>query len=210
MSSELLQQRLCLFGGTFNPVHRGHLAMAEVALEQFALDQVIWVPAGHPPHKPLLGGVTSEERLEMVRLTIAGNSKFSLSLVDINRTGPSYAIDTLGLLKAENPDAQWFWLIGQDSLLDLPTWFCANELIFSCEWIIAPRSVQQNELSRQLNVLEIQFGQRFWLLQDFSMDISSTAIREALKNGQSVQNWLLSPVSDFISRNKLYQSCEYL
>jgi nicotinate-nucleotide adenylyltransferase len=206
MSSELLRQRLCLFGGTFNPVHRGHLAMAEAALDQFALDQVIWVPAGHPPHKPLLGGVTSEERIEMLRLTIAENPQFSLSLVDINRSGPSYAIDTLSLVKAGNPDAQWFWLIGQDSLLDLPTWFRANELIFSCEWIIAPRSGQQNELSRQLNVLEIQFGQRFWLIKDFSMNISSTAIREALKRGQSVEPWLLSPVSEFIFRSKLYQS----
>jgi nicotinate-nucleotide adenylyltransferase len=205
MSSELLRKRLCLFGGTFNPVHQGHLAMAEVALEQFALDQVIWVPAGHPPHKPLLGGVTSEERLEMVRLTIAGNSKFSLSLVDINRSGSSYAIDTLSLVKAGNPDARWFWLIGQDSLVDLPTWFRANELIASCEWIIAPRSGQQNELSRQLSVFEIQFGQQFWLLKDFSMNISSTAIREALKNGQSTETWLLSSVSEFIFKNKLYR-----
>jgi nicotinate-nucleotide adenylyltransferase len=206
MSSELLQQRLCLFGGTFNPVHQGHLAMAEAALNQFALDQIIWVPAGHPPHKPLLGGVTSQERLEMLRLTIAGNPKFSLSLVDINRSGPSYAIDTLSLVKAENPDARWFWLIGQDSLVDLPTWFRANELISSCEWIIAPRPGQQNELSRQLSVLETQFGQRFWFLKDFSMNISSTAIREALKRGQSVEPWLLSPVTKFIFRNKLYQS----
>jgi nicotinate-nucleotide adenylyltransferase len=179
--------------------------MAEAALNhQFALDQIIWVPAGHPPHKPLLGGVTSEERLEMLRLTIAGNPKFSLSLVDINRSGPSYAIDTLSLVKAENPDARWFWLIGQDSLVDLPTWFRANELIASCEWIVAPRSGQHNELLRQLSVLEIQFGQRFWLLQDFSMDISSTAIREALKNGQSTETWLLPTVDQFIRRNRLY------
>jgi nicotinate-nucleotide adenylyltransferase len=206
MSSESLQQRLCLFGGTFNPVHRGHLAMAEAALNQFALDQIIWVPAGHPPHKPLLGGVTSEERLEMLRLTISGNPKFSLSLVDIDRSGPSYAIDTLSLVKAKNPDARWFWLIGQDSLVDLPSWFRANELISSCEWIVASRSGKQNELSSQLSDLEIQFGQRFWLLKDFSMNISSTAIREALKRGQSVEPWLLSPVSKFILSNKLYQS----
>jgi nicotinate-nucleotide adenylyltransferase len=179
--------------------------MAEAALKQFALDQIIWVPAGHPPHKPLLGGVTSENRLEMLHLTIAGNPQFSLSLVDMDRSGPSYAIDTLSLVKAEKPDARWFWLIGQDSLLDLPTWFRANELISSCEWIIAPRPGQQNELSRQLSVLEIQFGQRFWLLKDFSMNISSTAIREALKNGQSTETWLLPTVTQFIQRNRLYQ-----
>ncbi len=208
MSSELLRQRFCLFGGTFNPVHRGHLAMAEVALEQFALDQVIWVPAGHPPHKPLLGGVTSEERLEMVRLAITGNSKFSLSLVDINRTGPSYAIDTLALLKAENPDAQWFWLIGQDSLVDLPTWFHANELIAACEWIIAPRSDYRNEFFNLLMKLEVQFGRRFWLLKGFSMDISSTEIREGLKNGLGVESWLLPSVNQFIQKRKLYQISE--
>lgn len=179
--------------------------MAKIALEQFDLDQVIWVPAGHPPHKPLLGGVTSADRLEMVRLTIAGNPKFSLSLVDIDRSGPSYAIDTLGLLKAENPDAQWFWLIGQDSLVDLPTWFRANELIASCEWIIAPRSSYGSEFSNLLKKLEAQFGKRFWSLQDFSIDISSTEIREALKNSRSVESWLLPPVNQLIQRNRLYQ-----
>lgn len=180
--------------------------MAEAVLEQFALDQVIWVPAGHPPHKPLLGGVTSEERLEMLRLTVAGDSRFLLSTIDIDRSGPSYAVDTLNLLKAENPDAQWFWLIGQDSLVDLPTWFCASELISSCEWIVAPRSGQQSELLRQLVDLEDQFGRRFWLIKNFSMNISSTAIRGALKKGQSIESWLLPQVNEFIQKNRLYSS----
>lgn len=206
VSPLLTKKRLCLFGGTFNPVHRGHLAMAEVALGQLALDQIIWVPAGHPPHKPLLGEVTSADRLEMVRLTIASNPKFSCSSVDIDRSGPSYAIETLGLLRAENPNARWFWLLGQDSLVDLPNWFCADALISSCEWIVAPRAEHQNELSSLLIDLETQFGPRFWLLKNFSMDISSTAIREALKKGQSVRSWLLPSVDHFIRRKNIYQS----
>lgn len=113
--------RLGLFGGTFDPIHLGHLILAEQCRESCALEQVWMVVAGSPPHKP--GGRTSvAHRLEMARIAIAGQPAFSVSDIEATRPGPHYSVDTLEAIRQERPNDELFFLIGADSLADLPSW----------------------------------------------------------------------------------------
>ncbi|MBC8121869.1 MAG: nicotinate (nicotinamide) nucleotide adenylyltransferase [Gemmatimonadaceae bacterium] len=196
--------RVCIFGGTFNPVHRGHLAMARAARDQHALDLMLWTPAGHPPHKPLAGGATTHERLTMVELAIAGEAGFAVSPVDIARSGPSYAIETHALLAAQYPLAEWFWLMGEDSLADLGNWYCACELIGRCHWLVAPRPGDRTDLDRSIEQLQQHFGGNFSVLREFYSDISSTRVREQIATAQNIEALVPEMVAAFIYKNKLY------
>lgn len=132
-------QNVAIFGGTFNPVHVGHLVIAAIALEQFGLDQVIWVPTYQPPHKtdhlP-----DFDHRLEMVRLAISHQVKFTVSDIEAQHAGVSYAITTLTDLQSFYPDANWYWIIGSDAFQTLPKWRGSNILARECTWLVAPRS----------------------------------------------------------------------
>ena len=114
--------RVGIFGGTFDPPHVGHLILAEECRTQLRLDRLLWVVTNQPPHKLDQTLSPVEKRVEMVQLSIAGNSHFELSRVDIDRPGPHYAVDTVRLLQEQLPEAELFYLMGGDSLHDLPTW----------------------------------------------------------------------------------------
>src|SRR5262249_55888086 len=114
--------RLGLFGGSFDPVHYGHLLLAETCREQCRLDAVWFVPAAVPPHKQARELSSAENRVEMLKLAIAGNEAFSVYQMEIERGGVSYTVDTLEQLHAEDPTRELFFLMGADSLADLPTW----------------------------------------------------------------------------------------
>jgi nicotinate-nucleotide adenylyltransferase len=137
-------QKIGTLGGTFDPIHSGHLRIAEAAQAQLQLDQILWVPAQQPPHKsgqqpPLL---TFEHRLEMVRRAIAPYPRFALPSLPELRSPTSqisYAIDTLRALQGLYPSAQWYWIIGLDAFQTLPFWRARQILAQSCCWVVAPR-----------------------------------------------------------------------
>lgn len=140
-------QRLAIFGGTFDPIHWGHLVLAQTALHQVPLEQVIWVPSQNPPHKQ---AALFQHRVEMVQRAIADNPGFTVSLVEKSR-GASYAIDTLINLSAEYPNTHWYWIVGLDTFQTLPRWYRGQELAQLCDWLIAPRlpggeNIAQSEL----------------------------------------------------------------
>ena len=114
--------RLGIFGGSFDPVHYGHLLLAECAWEQCRLDQVWLLPAATAPHKQDVQPTSADQRMEMLRLAIAGNDHLAISTLEIERGGVSYTVDTLTAIQAEHPDAELFLLMGADSLHDLPDW----------------------------------------------------------------------------------------
>lgn len=114
--------RLGLFGGTFDPIHLGHLVLAEQCREALGLEKVWFIVAGEPPHKRGVERTATAHRLEMVRLAIAGNPALEVSDIEAKRPGPSYSVETLAEIKAQRPDDDLFFLIGADSLVDLPTW----------------------------------------------------------------------------------------
>jgi nicotinate-nucleotide adenylyltransferase len=130
--------RLGLYGGTFDPIHLGHLILAEACREACALDQVWFVVAGAPPHKP--GGRTDvNHRLEMVHLAIAGNSAFEVSDVETRRPGPHYSVETLETIALERPEDDLYFLIGADSLVDLPHWRSPERILALSSLVVANR-----------------------------------------------------------------------
>jgi nicotinate-nucleotide adenylyltransferase len=132
-------QKRAIFGGTFNPIHWGHLLIAETALDQEQLDQVIWVPSYHPPHRSTANLTDVGHRIEMVKQAIAPHPSFTLSTVEREREGTSYAINTLNDLKHLYPDCQWYWIIGLDAFQSLPRWYRNQELAGQCGWLVVPR-----------------------------------------------------------------------
>ncbi|MGM3305819.1 nicotinate (nicotinamide) nucleotide adenylyltransferase [Anabaena sp. WFMT] len=129
-------QRLAIFGGTFDPIHRGHLLVAEIAQAQLHLEQVIWVPSRNPPHKQ---AALFEHRVAMLQLATANNPAFTVSLIERERSGTSYAINTLIDLSTCYPNTHWYWIIGLDAFQTLPRWYLGHELAQMCDWLIAPR-----------------------------------------------------------------------
>lgn len=197
-------RRVCIFGGTFNPIHWGHLVMAQQAYEGFGLDEVLWVPAGQPPHKALSGGATTEQRVEMVRLAIDGCPYFRLSQVDATRDGPSYAYQTLQILRREYPQTEWYWLLGEDAVQDLINWYRADDVIPCCHWLVAVRSGDA-PLKAYLESLSTKYQTGFSLIEGPVFDLSSTLVRERLNQGRSIRFLVHPKVDQFIFEQELYR-----
>ena len=193
-----------LFGGTFNPVHCGHLAVAQRALDQFALDAVIWIPAGLPPHKPLASGASNHERLEMVKLAIGDCPQFYWSDLELRRPGRSFAIDTITQFKADYPHVQhWHWIIGADAIADLPTWHRASDVAGCCHWIVAPRPDMSGDLLLDTVKQTLPNLQATWLTE-VELAISSSTIRELLHRGKTVTDLVPLSVATYLKEMHLY------
>src|SRR5829696_5244578 len=126
-------------GGTFDPIHIGHLAVAEEAREALRLDRVLFVPAGEPPHKPLGSAIPVDDRSAMVRLAIADNAAFELSSVEVDRRGPSYTVDTVEQLAGDHPDAELHVILSAETFAELPTWHEPDRLFAGAHVAVVPR-----------------------------------------------------------------------
>ncbi|MCL6435138.1 MAG: nicotinate (nicotinamide) nucleotide adenylyltransferase [Leptolyngbyaceae cyanobacterium HOT.MB2.61] len=201
-------RKIAIFGGTFNPIHWGHLLIAETALDQAALDQVIWVPTFRPPHKQQLLPAFAQ-RLEMVQCAIADHPAFSLSSIDMEQKGVSYAIETLQRLQVLHPSAQWFWILGSDTFQTLPKWYKSHLLIDQCTWLVAPRwsgnciSAEVEKL-REAVTAQLNATLRWQLLQMPAIAISSSLIRQYRLEGRSIRYLVPDPVKIYIEKHKLY------
>lgn len=202
-------QQLAIFGGTFDPVHWGHLLVAETALHQIPLDQVIWVPSLNPPHKQ---AALFEHRLEMVRLATTDNPAFAVSLVEANRCGTSYAINTLIDLSAFYPNTHWYWIVGLDTFQSLPRWHRVNELAQLCDWLIAPRLIR-GETIAQSELICKQVAQELtnqslpihWQLLHIPLvGISSSMIRNLCRDRQSIRYLVPDAVRIYTANHNLY------
>ena len=187
--------RIGLFGGTFNPIHRGHLLLAEGAIRTLNLDEVWWIPAHLPPHKEVEGKISAQGRARMVELAIQGNPKFCLCRVELERPPPSYTIETVRMLQKQQPNAEWFFLIGSDTAQELPTWREIQELMQRVQFISIPRLGQQGQALPQ-GVREIPVQ---------TLDLSSSQVREKIRRGESVSEILPPPVLDYIRQRGLYR-----
>ena len=211
-----MAKRVGLFGGTFNPVHLGHLRGAEEIREVFHLDEIIFVPSSIPPHKLTEGVIEASHRLEMVRLAVSGNPYFSVSDVEISRPGKSYSIETIRYFRERRQDA-FFFILGSDAFSDIETWKEFQNLFLFCHFIVMTRPGSEKELSlpRAL-VPNFQYAseEKAWVhvsgymlyLKEISfLDISSTKVRELIKKGRSVR-YLISPeVDTYIQEHSLYR-----
>lgn len=188
-------------GGTFDPIHFGHLLLAERAREAAALDVVLWVPARNPPHKPGRSPAPAESRLEMVRLATAGHPAFAVSRVEVDREGPSFAIDTLDLLQRSHPGSELCFILGLDAALEIQTWHRYEEVIARCRLLVGRRPGFEGSLPPPLTG-------RFSLFEVPQIDVSSTEIRRRLAAGMSVRYMTPEAVQSYLEEHGLYRGAE--
>ncbi|MFY9188150.1 MAG: nicotinate-nucleotide adenylyltransferase [bacterium] len=199
--------RLGIMGGTFDPIHYGHLVTAEAARTAFNLDQVLFVPNRLPPHKKDYQVSEAKDRYLMAVLATITNKYFEASRLELDRAGISYTIDSLRALRAAHgPEAELHFISGADAILDLLGWKDVDELLALCYFIAATRPGYQ--LSEQLQRLQEDYPNRVFRVEVPALAISSTDIRRRVELGKSIKYLLPEPVEHYIYKNKLYLSPE--
>lgn len=195
-----------MFGGTFNPIHNGHIQLALCSARQLHLDKVLLIPTHTPPHKQYQEETTAWQRWEMCRLAVRGYENLEASDIEIKRPGASYTVDTLRELKQEFPDTQLYLITGADMFLTVQNWKCAAD-IFSMAVICGVPRDQENEkiLQKQETILGRDFGAKTALLEMPPVPISSTQIRERIKKNLPIGKWVPPSVERYIWENHLYQ-----
>ena len=201
--------RTAFFGGTFDPVHTGHLALAREVLKQGRADRILFVPAPSPPHKETARISAFEHRLAMVRLAIGGEAGFAWSDLESRRPGKSYTIDSLAELSADGSYGEVLLLIGADSLRQLHLWYRCHELVRGHGLIVYPRrgeAVTAAELREHWSEAETDRLLRSLMVSAPEFPLSSTQIREKVKKEGigSVSAFVTRPVADYITAHQLY------
>lgn len=194
-------------GGTFDPIHIGHLILAETAFEQLHLDVVRFLPSGKPPHKrDRLGCGTEEQRVDMVSLAIKDNPNFELSLEDMVKNDYSFTYSLLERFKAQNSKEDLYFIIGADSLFDFEKWRNPERICQLCTLVVATRNqASDEELLNQINRLEDLYHGHFIVLRSPDLDISSSDIRRSVKMNQSIRYYVPESVREYINKHHMYK-----
>jgi nicotinate-nucleotide adenylyltransferase len=213
------KRRVGLFGGTFNPIHLGHLRGAEEIREAFRLQEVIFIPSSSPPHKGTEKVIEASHRLEMTRLATADNAYFSTSDIELSRPGKSYSIDTIRYFRGKHQDALFF-ILGRDAFVEIETWREFQNLFSLCHFIVMARpGSQKNNLFSHLPgalIPAFQYqpeektwihlsGNRLYLKEISFLDISSTKVREVIEKGESARYLIPSEVEAYVQKHGLYR-----
>lgn len=211
-----------LFGGTFDPVHNGHLRAAEEVLKLAPLDRILFIPSYRPPHKTAATAASAEDRLRMVELACAGRPGFEPSAIEVEARETSYSIVTLGKVRARFPSARLFFILGIDAFLEIGTWREHERVVAECSFLVLGRP--GFDLKRAWGVLEgrlagrtvrlapeegpvraLPAGPRVFLVPIQALDVSSTAIRERLARGETVRGLVPDAVEAYIRDRRLYR-----
>jgi len=216
-----------LFGGTFNPIHSGHIRVVQEVKKGFGLDKIFIIPSALPPHKTPNALVDAEDRIEMIRLSFSNHPEFSVSDVELNRSGPSYTIDTVRHFKSILPqDAKLFLILGSDAFLEIDTWKSYKDLFLLICFIVMPRGAEgkngrmfvrktvgdylKSKISEGYNLSASQSSyihkekQPVYVFDVTPIDISSTKIRRLIKNGRPIKSLVPENVEAFIKSKGLY------
>lgn len=189
--------RLLLFGGTFAPIHTGHLILAEWARQRYDFDKVIFLPAGDPPHKE--GEWEASFRLKLVRRATADNPRFRVDDRELRRTGPSYTLTTLESFAEENPDEEIYFLMGEDSLRDFHKWYAYEKLLGMAHFLVAKRD--REAASDAILSNYVKKGARMEYLDAPYIDLSSTMIRERLMAHKSIRYLVPESIRDMLEES---------
>lgn len=194
-----------IFGGSFNPIHYGHLMICEYIKGEMGLDKVIFIPTGNPPHKEI--GVSAEDRYEMVRLAISSNPDFEISDIETTRLNLSYTVDTIRELKKIYKEEKLYFLIGLDSLFQLKTWKKIGDLSQEIEFVVAlrPGYIDKEEINNEIDFLRENFGTRINLIKTPLYEISSTDLRDRIHEGKSLRYLIPKKVLDYIEESGFYK-----
>jgi nicotinate-nucleotide adenylyltransferase len=217
---ETANKRIGLFGGTFNPIHLGHLRGLEEVREAFRFQETVFIPAAIPPHKVTEGVIEARHRLEMVKLAIMTNPSFSISSVEVDRPGKSYSIDTLQYFRERDENASLFFILGKDAFKEIKTWK-ENQRLFSLSNFIvmtwpgfgkAPFHSQLPDFlassfqyDQQVKAWVHSSGHTLHFKEITFLDISSTKVREMIERGESVKYLIPVEVETYIKKHGLYQ-----
>ena len=197
--------KIGVLGGTFDPVHIGHLIVAEEVRSKLELAEVIFVPAGQPWLKSHRSISPAADRLEMLRRALQSNPHFRVSTVDINRPGPSYSVDTITDLQDQlGAEAQFHFIIGPDALVGLPTWREPARLVEMCQIVGVTRPGYQDFDLKLLEPTIPQASRRIMLLEVPQIGVSSSEIRERVAQGLPIRYQVPEPVEEYIRQHKLY------
>jgi nicotinate-nucleotide adenylyltransferase len=192
-----------VLGGTFDPVHNGHLHIARSLQEALNLDRVVWVPAGRPPHKAGQIVSSDEDRLAMLRLALEGSPCDEISTIDLERAGPSYTADTLELLAQQLQPARLVFLMGEDSLRDLPTWHEPERIVQAAELAVAGRPGIDADLELVARDVPSVRG-RVRIVPIDEVAISSSDIRQRARAGESLSGLVPPAVAAYVREHGLY------
>lgn len=201
-------QRIGVMGGTFDPVHYGHLVIAEEVRATLHLSEVVFIPAGQPPHKTGHSITETQHRVAMLELALASNPHFRISLMEIERTGPSYTVDTLRTLREHvGMDMALFFIIGWDSLEELHTWYRASDILTLVTKLVAVRRPGYEEDAEYNKVLEQRLPgilQHLLVVQAPQLEISATELRQRVAEGRPIKYQTPEAVETYIKENRLY------
>ena len=197
-----------IMGGTFNPIHLAHTEMAKVCLQQQDLDKILFMPSKNPPHKKDKSILPENERAVMVKLAVSEYDKFVFSDFELQRKGTTYTADTLRLLQEENPDDNYYFIMGADSLLYLDKWYRPQEILKRAVILAIGRDgstpdelkEKRKELIKQYDKADIRF------VHMRQMDISSSMIREGIAHGENMEKYLDKEEWNYINANGLYDA----
>ncbi|PAB60859.1 nicotinate-nucleotide adenylyltransferase [Anaeromicrobium sediminis] len=199
------KEKIGIMGGTFDPIHYGHLVIAEQVRSKYNLDKVMFIPTGNPPHKEALGVTPSKHRYFMTLLATVTNSYFEVSRMEIEKDEISYTVNTLECLKKENRDAELFFITGADAICQLDTWKNVEKLASLCKFIAATRPGHSSkEVTDKVNELRNQYDAEIEIIDIPALAISSTDIRGRVNKGHSIKYLLPEPVEYYIYKNHLY------
>ncbi len=193
--------KLGLYGGTFDPIHTGHLILAESVRSQLALDRILFIPAAIPPHKKDSKITESAIRYEMIQLAIANNPHFEVSPIDIDRKGVSYTVDTIKIIQEQMQlqREELFFIIGADNILGFPSWHKPAEILELCQIVVLPRP------EIDLKNIHPMLKDKILVVKTPLIEISSSVIRQLIKQDRSIRYLVPEPVFHYLRRNQVYQ-----
>ena len=199
--------KIGIMGGTFDPIHIGHLLLGEFAYENFHLDEIWFLPNGNPPHKTTdESGVSLDDRIEMVKLATDDVPYFRMNLYEASSKKHSYTYSTMRALREMYPEHEFFFILGADSLFSIEQWKNFREIFPSCTILAAMRDDKDTEsMQAQIRYLNGKYGADIRLLQAPLVQISSTTIRRRAENGLSIRYMVPDVVSEYIQSNALYK-----
>ncbi|MCI5621420.1 MAG: nicotinate-nucleotide adenylyltransferase [Lachnospiraceae bacterium] len=206
METAKKKTRIGIMGGTFDPIHVGHLLIAENALEQYGLDQILFIPTGHSPHKDDREIERSAHRLEMIRLSVKDNPAFFFSTIEINSPEVSYTYLTLQQLQKHYPDWELYFIMGGDSLNYLEQWVQPEQICSIATILVAVRDgFDRDAIAEKIDFLRQKFSARIYPIDSPNVAISSSEIRQRVERKSSIRYLVTSEVEEYIDRNNLYK-----
>ena len=198
-------KRIGIMGGTFNPIHQGHLLLAEQAREYCELDEVLFIPSGNSYMKDSSEILDGEIRIFMTAAAIEDNPSFTLSTMEMEREGATYTCDTIQDLREKEPFAQYYFIMGANSLFSMESWKDPGEIFKNCILVAAARDSRDTfSLTEKATELQAKYQARIIILPERKIDISSSEVRSRIREGKSVRYMIPDKVIDYISSNHLY------